>query len=100
MKKNKILKMFLISIVILILLWCSMFTTDIVLSTCFNRKPVFASVDTNSIQKDGGSARYKGLGYSIQTKVRLSITNRELFNIYYVEVKIVGITIYKHNLHS
>lgn len=97
MKKKKIIKIGIISIVTLILIWGSMLATDTILPTYFNKKPVFASVDINSIQKDGGSALYKGLGYSIQTKVRLSVTSRELFQIYHTEVKIFNVTIYRHN---
>ncbi|MEG1647748.1 MAG: hypothetical protein RR325_03175 [Bacilli bacterium] len=95
--KKKIIKIFIISVVALLVVWLSLLITDSLLSICFNKKPIFATADVNTIQKDGGSGLYKGLGYSLKIKGTSSATSNELFNIYYTEIKIFNFTIYIHN---
>lgn len=102
MEKKKVLKIIASLVVALILIWCSMLATDIICPIYFNKKPIFASVDTNTILKDGGSALYKGMAYSIQTKINLSVTDDDLFNVHYIKVKIFNkfyITIYRQYKH-
>lgn len=97
MEKKKIIKTVVISIVVMIIIWCSMLTTDIICPIYSNKEPVFASIDTNTVQKDGGSALYNGLAYSIQTNVSVSDSGVNIENI---EVKIFNIfkfTIRGHN---
>lgn len=93
---KKTIKMIIILIAALILIWCSMLVTDIICPIYFDKKPVFASVDVTTIQKDGGSALYNGIGYSIQTKVNLSVDNGT--SIDYIKVKIFNI--FKFTMHT
>lgn len=97
MKSKKVMKGISILIIVLVIIWVSMLTTDIICPIYSNKKPVFASVDTNTIQKDGGSALYNGFAYSIQTNVSLSDSG---INIENIEVNIFNIfkfTIHGHN---
>lgn len=97
MRKKKTLKIIVALIVVLILVWCSILTTDIIHPVYFNKKPVFASVDASTIQKDGGSALYNGFAYSIQTNINLLSDGPNINNI---EVRIFNIfkfTIHGHN---
>ncbi len=92
------IKIAIISVIVLIMMWCSILATDIICPTYFNKKPVFASVDSSTIQKDGGSALYNGFAYSIQTHIKMSYESG--ININYIEAKIFGIfkfTIHGHN---
>lgn len=94
MEKKKVIKIIIISVVILVIIWVSMLVTDIIRPIYFNKKPIFAIVDTNTIMKDGGSAQYNGCAYSIQTHVRVlgSVT------IENIEVKVFNI--FKFRVHG
>ncbi len=86
----------IVSIIVftLVLIWSALIITDGVVTSNFHKKPIFASADKNTIEKDGGSGVYKGLGYSITLRGRLSADTH--FYVYKTEIKVFGITIYKN----
>ncbi len=95
MKSKKSIKVISVIVVLLIIVWISMLTTDIICPIYFNRKPVFTTIDNDTILKDGGSAQYNGIAYSIQTHVRLADGGVNIENI---EVKIFNI--FKFTIHG
>lgn len=97
MKSKKSTKIILVIVALLTIAWISMLTTDIIRPIYFNKKPVFATVDTDTILKDGGFAQYNGFAYSIQTHVRLSDGDANIENIEVKIFRIFKFTIYGHN---
>ena len=95
LKNKKVVKIFVISIVAIFLIWLSLLVTDSIRTIFWNEKPIFAIPIVDTIQKDGGSGTYKGIGYSIEIKANLSTTSQKHFNIYYTEIKILNFTIYR-----
>lgn len=53
------------AILVILILWGSLVTTDFYKSMYMYEKPMFAFLDKKTAADDGGSGKYRGLGYSI-----------------------------------
>ena len=77
-----------IFIIVLILLWSSVFVTDFVRASQFE-KPAFCVLVNGA--DDGGSGTYVGLGYTVEIRGNFMPEDIELRGVTQYDMKLLGI---------
>lgn len=78
----------LMAIIIVVLLWCSLFVTDFVRVSQFE-KPIFCVLLNGA--DDGGSGTYVGLGYTVELDGNFMPEDAELRGVTQYDMKLFGI---------
>ena len=76
------------AIIIVVLLWCSLFVTDFVRVSQFE-KPIFCVLLNGA--DDGGSGTYVGLGYTVELDGNFMPEDAELRGVTQYDMKLFGI---------
>lgn len=88
-KKRKVIKVIIITLIILFVLWITLSLVDYFRVKSFE-KPIF-SVPVQTAD-DGGSGKYQGIGYSFEIKGNF-MPEDELSGVTYYEYFILGNTV-------